>query len=136
MSTLTLLYDPACGLCRRVQGWLAEQPKLVELKMIPIKTDAARRRYPHLNHELTSEDLTAISDQGAVYFGPKAWLMVLWTLCRYRDWSYRLASPELLPTTRRVVSLVSQHRYQIAAPPACRGESNELRKKINAHQDS
>ena len=114
MTTLTLLYDPACGLCRRVQGWLAEQPKLVELKMIPIKTDAARRRYPQLNHALTSEDLTAISDQGEVYFGPKAWLMVLWTLCRYHDWSYRLASPELLPTTRRVVSLISQHRYQIS----------------------
>ena len=114
MTTLTLLYDPACGLCRRVQGWLAEQPKLVELKMIPIKTDAARRRYPQLNHELTSEDLTAISDQGAVYFGPKAWLMVLWSLPRYREWSYRLASPELLPTTKRVVSLVSQNRLQIS----------------------
>lgn len=114
MPTLTLLYDPACGLCRRVHGWLAEQPKLVELKMIPIKTDAARRRYPALNHELTSEDLTVISDQGAVYFGPKAWLMVLWALCRYRDWSYRLAAPELLPTTRRVVSLISEHRYQIS----------------------
>ena len=33
-----------------------------------------------LNHELTAEDLTVISDQGAVYFGPKAWLMVLWAL--------------------------------------------------------
>lgn len=114
MSTLTLLYDPACGLCRRVQGWLAEQPKLLELKMIPIKTEAARRRYPHLNHELTADDLTVISDQGAVYFGPKAWLMVLWWLSRYHEWAYRLASPELLPTTRRVVSLVSQHRYQIS----------------------
>lgn len=114
MSTLTLLYDPGCGLCRRVQGWLAEQPKLVEIKMIPIKTDAARQRYPGLNHDLTSADLTVVSDQGAVYFGPKAWLMVLWALCRYRDWSYRLAAPELLPTTRRVVSLISQHRYQIS----------------------
>ena len=114
MFSLTLLYDPACGLCRRVHGWLAEQPKLVELKLIPIKTDAARRRFPKLNHELTAEDLTVITDQGAVYFGPKAWLMVLWSLCRYRDWSYRLASPELLPTTKRVVSLVSQYRYQIS----------------------
>ncbi len=114
MSTLTLLYDPECGLCRRVQGWLAEQPKLVDLRMIPIKTEAARRRYPGLNHELTGEDLTAISDQGAVYFGSKAWLMVLWTLSGYREWAYRLASPELLPTTRRVVSLISQHRYQIS----------------------
>jgi hypothetical protein len=82
--------------------------------LIPIKTEAARRRFPKLNHELTAEDLTVISDQGAVYFGPKAWLMVLWSLCRYRDWSYRLAAPHLLPTTRRVVSLISQHRYQIS----------------------
>ncbi|MDX6383997.1 MAG: hypothetical protein QOK48_1570, partial [Blastocatellia bacterium] len=29
-------------------------------------------------------------------------------------WAYRLATPELLPTTRRVVSLISQHRYQIS----------------------
>ena len=114
MPILTFLYDPSCGLCRRVQGWIAEQPKLVEIKMIPIKTDAARRRYPKLNHELTARDLTVVSDAGAVYFGPKAWLMVLWALCRYRDWSYRLATPELLPTTRRVVSLISQHRYQIS----------------------
>ena len=114
MARLTLLYDPDCGLCRRVQGWLAEQSKLIELRMIPIKTEAARRRFPQLNHAATSKDLTVNSDQGAVYFGPKAWLMVLWSLTRYRDWSYRLASPELLPTTRRVVSLISQHRYQIS----------------------
>ena len=114
MSILTFLYDPSCGLCRRVQGWLADQPKLVEIRMIPIKTDAARRRYPKLNHELTSKDLTVISDQGAVYLGSKAWLMLLWALRRYREWSYRLSTPELLPTTRRVVSLVSQHRYQIS----------------------
>ena len=121
MNTLTLLYDPECGLCRRVHGWLADQPKLVELKMIPIKTDAARRRYPQLNHDLTGEDLTAISDEGAVYFGSKAWLMVLWTLSRYREWAYRLATPELLPTTRRIVSMISQHRYQISRVPGMAG---------------
>lgn len=114
MSKLTLLFDPSCGLCRRVHGWLADQPKLVELRMIPIKSERARQRFPELNHEMTSEDLTVITDQGAVYFGPKAWLMVLWALKRYREWSYRLSSPELLPTTRRVVSMISQHRYQIS----------------------
>jgi len=82
--------------------------------MIPIKTEAARKRFPELNHELTSRDLTVVSDEGAVYFGPKGWLMMLWALCHYRDWSYRLSTPELLPTTRRVVSLISQHRYQIS----------------------
>lgn len=114
MPSLTVLYDPRCGLCRRVRGWLEEQPKLVELILVPVKSDEAMYRFPQLDHEPTLNDLTVISDQGAVYFGPKAWLMVLWALCRYREWSYRLASPELLPTTRRVVSLISQHRYQIS----------------------
>jgi hypothetical protein len=40
--------------------------------------------------------------------------MVLWSLSRYREWSYRLATPELLPTTKKVVSAISQNRYQIS----------------------
>jgi hypothetical protein len=77
-------------------------------------SDQARKKYPQLNHELTQKDLTVIDEDGAVYFGPKAWLMVLWSLARYREWSYRLSSPELLPTTKRVVSTISQNRYQIS----------------------
>ena len=114
MSSLTVLYDPACGLCQRVHEWLADQPKQVELKLIAIRSEEARHRFPHLDHELTAKDLTVIDEDGGVYFGPKAWLMVLWALPRYREWSYRLASPELLPTTRRVVSLISRNRYQIS----------------------
>ncbi len=113
MTVLTVLYDPTCGLCRRAHEWLAEQQKLIELVFVPCKSDEARRRFPHLDHDLTARDLTLISDQGEVYMGPKAWLLVLWALCQYREWSYRLSSPELLPTTRRVVSLITQHRFQI-----------------------
>lgn len=113
MLALTVLYDPECGLCRRAHEWLAQQSKLVDLNFVPCASTEARRCFPQLNHDLTKKDLTVVADNGGVYFGPKAWLMVLWSLTRYRDWSYRLASPELLPTTRRVVSMISQHRYQI-----------------------
>ena len=113
MLSLTVLYDPECGLCRRAHAWLAEQSKLVELKFVPCASAEARQRFPQLDHDLTTKDLTVIADNGGVYFGPKAWLMVLWALTRYRDWAYRLAKPELLPTTKRVVSMISQHRYQI-----------------------
>lgn len=113
MSALTVLYDPDCGLCRRAHEWLAQQRKLIELIFVPCKSAEARRRFPHLDHDLTAKDLTVIGDQGAVYLGPKAWLMVLWALVQYREWAYRLSSPELLPTTRRVVSLISQNRSQI-----------------------
>ena len=114
MSSLTVLYDQDCGLCRRAHDWLAQQTKLVELIFVPCASDEARRKYPELNHELTKQDLTVIGENGAVFFGPKAWLMVLWALTRYREWSYRLSSPELLPTTKRVVSAISQNRYQIS----------------------
>lgn len=114
MFALTVLYDPECGLCRRAHDWLAEQSKLVELTFVPCASEEARYRFPQLNHDLTKKDLTVIGEDGAVYFGPKGWLMVLWALTRYREWSYRLASPELLPTTKRVVSAISQNRYQIS----------------------
>lgn len=114
MIALTVLYDQECGLCRRAHDWLAQQAKLIDMTFIPCSSEAARRRYPELDHELTKSDLTVLDHRGAVYFGPKAWLMVLWALESYRDWSYRLSSPELLPTTKRVVSAISQNRYQIS----------------------
>ena len=113
MQALTVLYDPECGLCRRAHEWLSDQAKIIELKFVPCASDEARKRYPQLNHDLTKQDLTVVSDVGWVYFGPKAWLMVLWSLTRYREWAYRLSSPELLPTTKKVVSAISQNRYQI-----------------------
>jgi predicted DCC family thiol-disulfide oxidoreductase YuxK len=114
MLSLTVLYDPDCGLCRRAHEWLGEQQKLVDLVFVACASDEARKRYPELNHDLTKSDLTVIDSRGAVYLGPKAWLMVLWSLNRYREWSYRLSTPELLPTTKKVVSAISQNRYQIS----------------------
>jgi hypothetical protein len=50
------------------------------LNFVPCASDEARKRYPQLNHDLTKKDLTVVDDDGGVYFGPKAWLMVLWAL--------------------------------------------------------
>ena len=113
MRELTVLYDSQCGLCRRAQAWLLNKPKYLELVFVPARSDEARSRYPQLNHDLTLTDLTVISDEGAVYAGPKAWLMCLWALRQYREWALRLSSPELLPTTKRVISTISQNRYQL-----------------------
>jgi len=113
MRQLTVLYDPECGLCRRVREWLIEQPKYVELVFVAVKSEEALFKYPQLDHGLTQKDVTVIGDDGGVYWGAKAWLMCLWALRQYREWSYRLSTPELLPTARRVVSMISQHRYRL-----------------------
>jgi predicted DCC family thiol-disulfide oxidoreductase YuxK len=113
MEQITVLFDPKCGLCRRVQAWAAEQPKYVEMNFVPVNSEEAWHRYPHLNHARTLTDLTVVSDRGAVYWGPKAWLMCLWALKRYRSWSLRLSKPDLLPTVRRVMSAISRNRYDL-----------------------
>ena len=113
MRQLTVLYDPECGLCRRVCEWLIAQPKYVELLFVAVNSSEAIFRYPMLNHALTQRDVTVIADDGGVYWGAKAWLMCLWALRQYREWSFRLSSPELLPTARRVVSMISQNRYRL-----------------------
>ena len=113
MRELTVLYDPHCGLCKRAQAWLISKPKYLELVFVPASSHEARSLYPQLDHGLTLTDLTVISDQGAVYSGSKAWLMCLWALRDYREWALRLSSPELLPTAKRVISMISQNRYQL-----------------------
>ena len=113
MRQLTVLYDPNCGLCRRVQAWMVLQPAIIEVVFVPVNSDEARSRYPQLNHSLTLTDLTVITDEGAVYFGPKAWIMCMWALRNYNEWSIRLSTPELLPTARRVFSMISQNRYKL-----------------------
>ncbi|HSE98575.1 MAG TPA: DUF393 domain-containing protein [Blastocatellia bacterium] len=113
MRQLTVLYDPECGLCCRARAWLLNQPKYVELAFVPVASEEAHIRYPALNHALTRKDVTVISDEGAVYWGAKAWVMCLWALRNYREWSFRLSSPELLPTARRVVSMISQNRHRL-----------------------
>jgi len=59
MLTLTVLYDPECGLCRRAHGWLADQSKLVEMAFVPCASEEARRRFPFLGKEVTSSRFRA-----------------------------------------------------------------------------
>ncbi|NYE36887.1 putative DCC family thiol-disulfide oxidoreductase YuxK [Nocardioides cavernae] len=47
---LTVLYDDGCPLCRTFSGWLARQPVLVPLDLVPAGSDAARQRFPRLDH--------------------------------------------------------------------------------------
>src|SRR5262249_5850309 len=113
VKQLIVLYDPECGLCRRIHEWLLDQPKYIDLAFVAVNSEEAFFRFPQLNHSLTTADLTVISDRGAIYWGPKAWLMCMWALRAYREWSLRLSSPELLPTAKRVLSMISQNRYKL-----------------------
>ncbi len=114
MQLLTVLYDTNCGLCRNVRDWLAQEPQFVELRFLAANSDAARQRFPKLDHQASLRDVTVIGESGEVFVGPGAWLICLWALRDYREWSLRLSSPQMRPHVRSLVEWVAQNRLRLS----------------------
>ena len=113
MRRLTVLYDARCGMCSAAARWLGKQRQLVRLETLPAGSEAVRRRYPTLA-SAEPEELVVVSDEGAVYTGPSAWIICLWALDEYRDWSFRFARPALLPLARGIVEWISTRRHGLS----------------------
>jgi predicted DCC family thiol-disulfide oxidoreductase YuxK len=101
MTSLTLYYDSQCGLCTSMRNWILSQRPALPFQLAP-KPDDQR-------------ELTVVADTGEVWQGDSAWLMVLWALEDYRSWSYRLASPALLPLARQAFATLSRSRTQLSS---------------------
>lgn len=115
MNKLTVLYDADCGFCIRCRWWMLHQPKFVELEFLPAGGPDAAQRFPELAAPGAVEELIVVDDEGGVYRGAHAWLMCLWALVEYREWSDWLAAPALLPLARGAFALVSSNRKKLSA---------------------
>ncbi len=89
---LTVLYDAECSLCAFLRDWLARQPQLVPLELVPAGSDEARRRFPGLDHRATLDEITVVGDAGQVYRDTAAWIVTLWALRAYRPLAHRLST--------------------------------------------
>ena len=108
MKRLRLYYDARCGLCAALVGWLRLQRQLIPIECAPKPAGQT--------------DLAVLSDTGEVWTGDSAWLIVLWALDDYRDWSYRLARPELLPLARQAFAALSKNRSTLSEWLGLRGD--------------
>jgi predicted DCC family thiol-disulfide oxidoreductase YuxK len=114
MQRLYILYDDHCGLCSWAARWMLRQPTYLGLTFIPAHSGLARTLFPNLTHVGGPEDLVVISDVGGVYRGGDAWLMCLYALVEYREWSLRLARPALRPLARSAFAMLSKQRSRIS----------------------
>jgi len=114
VKCLHVLFDAECALCRRCREWLERQPAFIELRFVALQSPEMERRFPGVGALNPREQLLVVSDEGDVYKGPHAWIMCLYALREYREWSQRLAHPLLLPFARRVCELVSENRLSIS----------------------
>jgi predicted DCC family thiol-disulfide oxidoreductase YuxK len=112
MKKLYVLYDASCGVCVRARAWMGRQPALIELEFVPADSPVARTLFPALAG--ASEELTVVSDEGEVWRGTAAWLMCLWALAEFREWSHRMSSPALAPFARQALELLSKNRKTLS----------------------
>jgi hypothetical protein len=61
------------------------------------------------------DQLVVVADDGRVWAGSAAFLMCLWALCEWREWSYRLSGPSFAPLAQRFFQMISAERQRIAA---------------------
>jgi predicted DCC family thiol-disulfide oxidoreductase YuxK len=114
MTTIYILHDPRCGFCESCRSWMSRQAAFLELRFVPMRSAQAARQFPGLEKFIADGDLVVVSDEGAVYRGPSAYLMCLYALKEYREWALRLAAPALLPLARRVFLQLSKQRDRIS----------------------
>jgi len=113
MTSLTVVYDETCALCRRARDWLLTQPCNVEVRLIDAGSDEARTRFGHL--PWLGKELVVADETGRAWIGPAAFITCLWATRRYRAWAYRLSRPSLAPFAERFFYSVSKNRRRFGS---------------------
>jgi predicted DCC family thiol-disulfide oxidoreductase YuxK len=129
ITTITIVYDAACGLCTRTKDWIRQQAPLVRLEFVAAGSSEARRRFP----QLPPGELAVVADTGEVWLGNHAWIVCLWALRSYRDLALRLTSPLLVLMAREAFAVVSRNRSALSSMLRLRSEreiEQQLRKVV------
>jgi predicted DCC family thiol-disulfide oxidoreductase YuxK len=131
VTSVTIVYDGACGLCTFAKDWMRNQSPLVGLEFLAAGSAEARRAFP----QLSPGELAVVADTGEVWLGNRAWIVCLWALREYRDLAFRLTNPALLLLCREAFIAVSKNRLALSILLRFRDEremERQLRKVVVA----
>lgn len=116
-SGLTVLYDADCPVCRQARRWAERQRQLVPLEFVASGSSAATQRFPGLDVASTRRDVTAITDDGAVFRDDQAWIAVLWCVATTRATAIQLALGRRRRMFRSVKGVTEAVRSIVAGQP-------------------
>jgi predicted DCC family thiol-disulfide oxidoreductase YuxK len=124
MKKLYILYDGDCGLCAGLSRWINVQPKFIDCEPLAAGSPRAAALFPTFASAGRPEELTVVSDEGAVYKNNEAWIMCLYALIEYRGWAMKLSRPPFLGLARQAYRLLSRNRTQLSDWMGLKGEEN------------
>jgi hypothetical protein len=85
----------------------------VELRFVECTGPGAKARYGDI--PWLGDELVVVGDVGEVWVGSAAFLVCLWALEEWRDWSFTLAGPAFAPLAERFFLFVSSRRKSLSA---------------------
>ena len=110
VTSITVLYDAACGLCTFAKHWIGKQASLVGIEFVAAGSTEAQRAFP----QIPADELTVVADTGDVWLGNHAWIVCLWALRDYRELAFRLTGPALSLMAREAFAAVSKNRMALS----------------------
>jgi predicted DCC family thiol-disulfide oxidoreductase YuxK len=125
IRSLCIVYDAACGLCTGVKAWLERQQTAVPLEFVASGSDRARKEFPRL----PPGELAVVANTGEAWLGNNAWIVCLWALRDYREWSLRFSNPLLRLMAREAFAVISNHRSGISELLGLRSDA-ELERRL------
>ena len=133
MNSLTIFYDPGCGICSQFREWFERQALWVPVEFIGYQTPTAEQRFPGILAVKADQECVVLSDDGQWWQGADAWIVCLWATREFRLWSIRLAGPVFRPVLGNVVHLISSKRLTLSRLMRVRSDE-ELAKQLNRHE--
>jgi predicted DCC family thiol-disulfide oxidoreductase YuxK len=107
MTKLSILYDAQCSFCLRCRQWLGEQRTLLRLDFIPFQCPELVAQFEGIESFRSNNQLLVVADDGAVYQGSNAFILLLYALRDYHEWAVRLATPALVPLAVQCFDLLA-----------------------------
>lgn len=110
ISRIWIVYDSECGLCSAIREWTMRQIPLVPIEFLAAGSEPALKRFG----QLPEGELIVVADTGEIWLGNHAWVICLWALRDYREWSLRFSRPPLSLMAREAYALVSRNRLGLS----------------------
>ncbi len=114
VAAIAVFYDQECNLCRACRQWLMAQEKYFPVEFMAYQSCRAREACPQLMELNPDKEIVVMADNGQIYQGGSAWIMCLYALRRYRELSFKLAHPMLLPLAKKMCHVVSNNRMRLS----------------------
>ena len=114
VRALMVFYDQDCSLCRRCRQWLMAQDQYFPVEFMAYQSRRAREICPRLDELNPDKEIVVMADNGQIYQGGSAWVMCLYALRRYRELSFKLAHPMLLPLAKKMCHVISNNRLLLS----------------------